>query len=76
MADSFLVLYDVVIDDFQYWNLLHKAPITCQQLKIKVARRPGEICKHALARAKLLPPQPIYALAIKSDANNSNFLVN
>jgi hypothetical protein len=68
--------YDVVADKFQYSSLLYKAPMTWQQLKTKVERRLDEIGRHALATAKLLPLQSIYALAIKSDTNNSSFIVN
>ncbi len=76
IANLFWMLYDVAADDFQYWSLLRKAPMAWQQLKTKVARRLGEIGRHASATAKLLPLQPIYALGIKSDANNSIFIVN
>ncbi len=68
--------YDVVADKFQHSSLLYKAPMTWQQLKTKVERRLDEIGRHALSTAKLLPLQSIYALAIKSDTNNSSFIVN
>jgi hypothetical protein len=76
MADQFLMLYDVIADKFLNLSLLYKAPMTWQQLKTKVVRRLDEIGRHALATAKLLPLQSIYALEIKSDANNSSFIVN
>jgi hypothetical protein len=70
------MLNDVVADKFLYLSLLYKAPMTWQQLKTKMARSLDEIGRHALATAKLLPLQSIYALEIKGDANNSSLIVN